>query len=303
MQHIRINLDESRQETTMHGSYAFPLAIYHCNLKDYFNQCSPWHWHKAIEFNLVLKGSCDLLIRDKSLTIESGNGAFINTNVLHSQHPHDDSGCEFLFIILDPQLLSINDSYYLQHKYVQPILQNEGITAIPLSRGSEWQKLILDKILECDRAYQKQDYGFEYSICSSISQIWYSMILALQNPAAIQPNTYFDDDRLKNMLFFINNMYMEPITLEDIAKSGNLSVRMCNRCFKDQLRTTPIAYLISYRIHIASKLLVSTRRSITEISSSVGFNNASHFSQVFQKLTGKTPLAYREDTQSCISND
>ena len=56
---------------------------------------------------------------------------------------------------------------------------------------------------------------------------------------------------------------------------------------------SPYDYLINYRINESMKLLKNSSLSILDISENVGFNNVSHYIQIFKKKTCQTPLEYR----------
>lgn len=102
------------------------------------------------------------------------------------------------------------------------------------------------------------------------------------------------------MLQFIHAQYGARITLQDIAASANISSRECSRCFRRCINTSPMGYLCSYRVHIASDLLRRTDDSITSISENCGFSSPGYFCKVFRHITGKTPLEYRRTSFLCM---
>ena len=64
--------------------------------------------------------------------------------------------------------------------------------------------------------------------------------------------------------------------------------------FKKMTNRTPIDYLNVYRIEMASKKIINTDLSITDIAFSCGFNDLSYFIKTFKKITGITPRKYKE---------
>lgn len=56
----------------------------------------------------------------------------------------------------------------------------------------------------------------------------------------------------------------------------------------------PISYLSHRRIEAAKRLLLSTNMKIHEIANQVGYENPTHFINIFKKQTGMTPLVYRK---------
>ena len=88
--------------------------------------------------------------------------------------------------------------------------------------------------------------------------------------------------------------YADKISLSDIAEYGNVSISKCSRMFNLYTKHSPIDFLNLYRLEIASNLLRSTDQSISQISSSCGFDQQSYFNRMFKKEYGCTPLAYRK---------
>lgn len=54
-------------------------------------------------------------------------------------------------------------------------------------------------------------------------------------------------------------------------------------------------YIDSYRIKISSKILLQSKKSISEISELVGFYDSSHFIKTFKKIEGITPSQLRKN--------
>lgn len=86
----------------------------------------------------------------------------------------------------------------------------------------------------------------------------------------------------------------EKITLTDIANAANLSKSEALRSFHLALSTTPVNYLIDYRMECAQKLLLTTNLTVTQISLNVGIDNISYFVRTFRRKYGTTPKKFRE---------
>lgn len=95
------------------------------------------------------------------------------------------------------------------------------------------------------------------------------------------------------MLVYIHTHDADELSLKDIADAGTMSFAQCNRCFNKMLNGTPYEYLIQYRLQKATNLLKDATLNVTEISEIVGFNNVTHFIQVFKKVYGISPKKYR----------
>ena len=92
---------------------------------------------------------------------------------------------------------------------------------------------------------------------------------------------------------FIDDCYMEDVSLEDLAKVTSLSRFHLLRAFRKETGTTPHAYLTARRISRA-KVLLGQTVSLSEIALDCGFFDQSHFTRTFKAWTGVTPASYRK---------
>jgi AraC family transcriptional regulator len=79
------------------------------------------------------------------------------------------------------------------------------------------------------------------------------------------------------------------ITLADLAKACELSIRHFTRAFRGTTGLSPHAWLLRLRIEKAKSLLMSSRRALAEIALECGFADQSHFSRTFQRAVGSSP--------------
>ncbi|WP_028527511.1 helix-turn-helix transcriptional regulator [Ruminococcus gauvreauii] len=98
---------------------------------------------------------------------------------------------------------------------------------------------------------------------------------------------------MKNMLDYIHQNYSQPITIQDVSASANISKSECFRCFSELSKITPVEYINKFRLLQASQLLLTTDKSMVDICYTTGFNNTSYFSKKFKEQYGVTPKAYR----------
>lgn len=88
------------------------------------------------------------------------------------------------------------------------------------------------------------------------------------------------------------------ISLEEICKNLNISVGYASTCFKKYKGVSVMKYLREIKIERAKILLLSTEKSILEISILLGFHDQSHFTNTFKKLVGVSPLKFRNKNYS-----
>lgn len=102
------------------------------------------------------------------------------------------------------------------------------------------------------------------------------------------------DYSLARAQHYIEQHYMENITVEKLAGLGYMSKTTFNRRFKSEIGITPIEYLIEVRIKMAKLMLKRKENQMTDIAMRCGFGSSGHFSSCFQKHVGLSPTEYRE---------
>ena len=85
----------------------------------------------------------------------------------------------------------------------------------------------------------------------------------------------------------------EPLSLSEIARRANLSVRQLERLFKHRLGCPPSRYYLELRLHHARLLLMRGASSILAIALAAGFASASHFSRRYREHFGHSPREER----------
>jgi AraC-like DNA-binding protein len=96
------------------------------------------------------------------------------------------------------------------------------------------------------------------------------------------------------VLAYLRDHYHEPVTNRQLARLVHMSVRTFERKFLSRFHLTPQRYLKKLRLRMASRALVYTRQSLTEVAIGCGFSDQSHFTREFRRYFGRTPREYRD---------
>ena len=92
---------------------------------------------------------------------------------------------------------------------------------------------------------------------------------------------------------YIEEHYMDPLTLEHIAEHVHLNASYFSIIFKKQTGQNFSDFLTGCRIEAAKKLLRETDMPVSAVCESVGYLDRKYFSRTFMKLVGIKPSAYR----------
>ena len=101
--------------------------------------------------------------------------------------------------------------------------------------------------------------------------------------------------KLRRATDYINDNLRESLALKDIARTVSMSPYHFAHVFKRTVGVTPHRYVIERRIEKAKSLLRDTPWPVTQVAQHVGYANPSHFSTVFHRFTGHSPLGYRRN--------
>ena len=104
-----------------------------------------------------------------------------------------------------------------------------------------------------------------------------------------------DSRRILKVKNFISKNYMHEVRLAQLADIAGMSPSAFSRFFKLHTGRNLTDYIIDIRLGMASRLLVDTSRSVSEISFDCGFNNLSNFNRIFKKKKNCSPTEFREN--------
>lgn len=102
------------------------------------------------------------------------------------------------------------------------------------------------------------------------------------------------DQRLMNVIRYIQNNYNTPLPLDDILKQSHYSKNHLERCFKLQMHMTMQEYISYLRLQKSQELLLTTDMYCNEIAELVGLPDYRALNYLFKKRIGITPKEYRQ---------
>ena len=294
MQTYEVLTTPNLKELTKHGSQSFPLAIYKTTLSKNKLGYVQMHWHDEIQFVCVLNGRVKFEIEQYAYYIEEGNGIFINSGCLHSATTHDSKDSTYICIDIGKNLYLPDPKNIISEKYLTPFLDINHIKTIPLNNDISWQKDILTKIISLSQINDEKKFAYELLIQARIIEMLHDLI-SNSKELLLGEDIYLynENQRIKEVLTYIQDNYMNKINLDDLANQVNLCKSEFCRFFKKMTNQTPFEYLVNYRINQSAYLLRNSDYSILEIANKVGFNSVSYFVKRFKEQTSCTPKYYR----------
>lgn len=122
----------------------------------------------------------------------------------------------------------------------------------------------------------------------------------LENPQFEQVMSRAIPQKMLDSMNYIQISLHQPLTIAHLAQRANQHADYFSRQFLQYTGERPLAYIHAKRIERAQFLITTTDMPYAEIAGGTGFDNLSHFSRVFKKITSLTPGEYRKQSQQAI---
>ena len=288
--------DEHNHEHVPMTTAGMPYVCIHTEMDKFTDRKITWHWHNALEIVFIKEGTAQLRTPEQTILLSRGMACFVNTGVLHEYTSIGEEACSVYAHLFETQFLSGAYNSIFEEKYFAPICST-GIPQVWSIIPDNLRRIqIIQNLMEATELMRQEPDGYEFEVRSRLSSVWLDIFRETEDiRAKIPKRNMSDTERMKQMMDFIENHYMEEITAADIAASAGISTRESTRCFQRCIGASPIAYLSDYRIHIAAGMLRKKDRSVLEISEACGFSSQSYFSKAFRETFGTSPKTYQKN--------
>ena len=226
-----------------------------------------------LELQYISGGKAHIRIGGHPYDVQKGDVIVYNAGVLHDEYADPVCGMSFYNCgIKDFQLPYLPPNHLLPHD-VKPVLRT-GTVADNI-------RAIFHTLFE--QISQRKPCAVEVCHCL-LNALLILLVNQLPKEKLIPRNKF--DASYKN--------FTANITVEELSKIANMSVSGFAHHFKKVFGLAPGQYLIRLRIGAGQKLLITTDKSVTEISMELGYDNVSHFNNQFKKFVGTSPQNYRK---------
>ncbi|MCR5465945.1 MAG: AraC family transcriptional regulator [Lachnospiraceae bacterium] len=264
-------------------------TIWYCSrVRD--SRFAHYHSHKNIEIAFVLAGRGQYFVDGKTYDVKQGDLLICNPGVMHQSivtNPEDPT-LEFVCGFSDIHLHDMPENRIVLPDDC-PILSLSSETKRELSRCCY-------EIIEENSSSEPGRY---YMIQAQMMRMLVIIFRALNGhkpseAPGLNFESYSKGYVVKNILNYLNENYSQHISLDQIARNMYLSPVYISKIFKEKTGDSPINYLIRVRLSKAREMLTEGRGSIRSISAMVGYDDVYHFSKLFKKHYGVSPMYYRK---------
>jgi len=240
------------------------------------------HAHEdLVEIVLITSGNGEYSIAGVRHKVQRGSLAIYNSNVVHDEITGPD-------VLIGSYCCAIGG------------LKIEGIRDNAFISDKESPVIYIEEA-QCARMESLMDLMFlELTSGQGGEETCYHLLQALLTDCWHVTRGALHEEDVSNILgnriiTYVDKHFAEDISLQSISEHLNISPYYLSHVFKDMTGYSPLKYILRRRIGEAQTLLISTDKTITQIASMVGYDNPSHFNQMFSKNVGRTPRDYRKN--------
>ena len=236
------------------------------------------HWHENIEI-LYFHGDASVICDREEYAVTDRDIAVIGSNALHASPRCGDTVHDCL--IIDSDFLSRNGIDISGLKF-RCVIKDENIEALFLRVCEE-----MSRVQNGDRFSNAAAKAAILTLAVELCRVY---SLADEGGKA-------RGGAVKRAIGYIKSHFDEPLTVDAIAGSVNVSKYYFCREFHSETGFTVVRYINNLRCREAQKLLREEKYTISEISRICGFDNVSYFSRIYKQIIGETPTKTRSDTE------
>jgi AraC-like DNA-binding protein/mannose-6-phosphate isomerase-like protein (cupin superfamily) len=256
--------------------------------------------HDYFELLFVHSGAVLYQVQDRYLSLQEGDLFVMGSTLLHRMSQYSKGRLRAAVLYFHPDLIRRTDSTTEGIEYLMPFLvQEAGFPhVIPAKTGLPSQ--VFDLMRRVAAELPAASNRGRLSVKTYVKMI---LVLLVNHYSDYRGNegvflrNQLNLERLKPVFECISRDYWRPLSVCDGAKILHLHKSSFMRFFKQVTGQSFITYLNHFRIAKAQALLLSTDKSVAEISQEVGFCDQSYFGLMFRKLVHQTPRDYRRHAE------
>lgn len=253
---------------------------------------SLYHDHDFAEITYILSGKGKYYLEGTVYDVCAGDIVICNPGVKHHNIVTSEKEptvevfigfTNFQFKSMPPNSLLLKDNEYILHCSAE--------------LKKEMSKICWEMVAE-----QESDHAGKYFMLKA--QLMQMLLLIVREliggdmedkQQSCNFESYNKNYVVKKIVNYLNENYASKISLDKIAKNMYLSPVYISKIFKEETGESPINYLIKIRLEKARDILISgDSGSIKHIANSVGYDDVYHFSKLFKKYYGISPLYYKK---------
>ncbi len=246
------------------------------------------HWHIDVEMVFVCKGSIRIGVNRESRILHQGEMAVFGSTDIH-YYDSKDLNSTVIILIFRPELVGSPGGWPENHRF-EPAFMDLKRLDLPIRRSiTGIFYSIANETNHHPPYYQLYVSGKIMELCALLQRSFPTCNHDSRKKTGKMP----DVQKIHYAIQFLQDNYMNEISLEDISARSNLSPYYFSRLFARFTGMNFKEYLNRIRIEKAENLIKANRKSIIDISFECGFNSVRTFNRTYKAIKGIPPTKAR----------
>ncbi|MGH8238198.1 MAG: helix-turn-helix domain-containing protein [Steroidobacteraceae bacterium] len=262
--------------------------------------------HGYLEVIYVYEGDADIQILERHFPVQRGDLLIVGANLYHRVVTPPGHEVKLISLNFEPAGIGIGERGD-EEEYLAPFVRLSERLSNAVCRSASVSVRALELLLQVHEELRAK------SCLSHLAVSTYMRMLLLllrkyydgylEHREAVDTRQR-DLQRLAPLFDHLEKHPGQPIQVAKAARICAMSSSHFMSTFKKTTGESFIAYLNSFRVEKAQRLLSQTGQPIAEISAQLAFCSQSYFGKVFHALVGMTPRAYRAQfTNDAVADD
>lgn len=257
----------------------------------------PLHSHEEFELNLILSGKgVKRVVGDHTEVIDDAELVLVGNNLPHGWLTNayrwqegmpeiKEVTVQFHRDLFDDKFLKRNQLFF-----VRSLLEKSA-------KGIAFSKDTIERIKpRLTSLAQKSGFDSMLELMSILHDLSVSRDMrTLSNSTFTDEDLNFNSRRIEKVFAYMRDNYDKDVNLASVSKLAGMSEVSFSRFIKKRTGKTFVESLNEIRLGYASRSLINTSNTISEIAYKCGFNNLSYFNRIFKSRNGCTPKEFRDN--------
>lgn len=252
---------------------------------------APWHFHPEMELTFIRKSRGTRFVGDSIEEFAENDLVLLGPNLPHIwQNPATQTGRSEAVVIHFAEGF-LNNSIFLAPEFIsirQLVEKSKNGVAFPPKTAKQVGEKMTAMLTQ--DPFQRVIGLMELLQTLAGSQ----QARTLASVGYTHFTTPKDAEKMAIVFEYVRQHFRQVIRLEAVASLLHQTPQAFCRYFKKRAKKTFFDFVNEFRIGHASRLLIDSELSITEICLQSGYTTIPHFNKQFKRITGLSPTGFRK---------
>lgn len=253
------------------------------------------HFHDYVELLYLYKGQLRVWLNGKEHAFHEGELTVINSKESHRLESASPES--FYYVIkFNPEILWSSNASAKETRHILPFLSSSSTHPRVFSSNFVTSHGIDTLFADAVEQWKTRSAGYELLLRGDVLKI-FGHVVGRLSKLGVEVKYAVGTGSLYGVMGDIIDYVNKNFTICDereLAKQFDVSYSYFSRTFKQMMNMSFKEYINYLRINEAQKLLLTTNKSVTDISMEMGYSSPSHFINVFRQQMGRAPKQYRK---------